>query len=588
VPEDDAPADGPEADDDSPDVSEVVDSPLADGDSPADGGGASTTTDESGENEAATATGSGDPSGDGDAESGPSPLRSPSKLLLAALAGLAGFAGSYGVAGRSAGFLLEPFSTLLTTYSPAVLLRYLRNELGSTLQTFTAAGMAVFALAVVAVLALWVADRVDRPLLGAPLAAVASAGVAFVATGVVGPAMGAGAAVGVVLVLGEGGSGWSTLPTVSPARRRVLSGVVAAAGIGLVGRVVGNQRSAATAVDSDPLADQSADDATGGDDGGGGGDGGDGGDAPDPTLSTVDQGEVDELLSTAATNSLSIEGIEPLVSRDFYSVDINKVDPEVDAGSWSLSVTGEVGSERTLDYEEIRAMEYEHRFVTLRCVSDGLNGGAIDNALWTGVPAAKVLEGTDPQGEYVLLHGDDGYSVGFPLEAFRVGFLAYGMNGKVLPRAHGFPLRALVPGHWGETNAKWITEIEVTDELQDGYWEQRGWEGTGPVHTVAKVHAVNRLDGRIEVGGPAYAGTRGVSGVEVSTDGGETWEAAELSEPLPGEDVWRHWRFEYDAPGEKHEVVARAIEADGTVQPSAVQDAYPEGATGYASKTVKP
>jgi hypothetical protein len=199
------------------------------------------------------------------------------------------------------------------------------------------------------------------------------------------------------------------------------------------------------------------------------------------------------------------------------------------------------------------------------------------------------MEGTDPQGEYVLLHGKDGYSVGFPLAAFQDGLLAYGMNGKVLPRAHGFPVRMLVPGHWGETNMKWITEIEVTDELQDGYWEKKGWEGTGPVHTVAKVHAVNRLgDGRIEVGGHAYAGTRGVSAVEVSIDGGESWQEAQVSEDLSSEDVWRQYRFEYDAPGEKHEVLARAIEDDGTIQTEETQDDFPGGATGYASKTVNP
>jgi hypothetical protein len=176
------------------------------------------------------------------------------------------------------------------------------------------------------------------------------------------------------------------------------------------------------------------------------------------------------------------------------------------------------------------------------------------------------------------------------------------MTGRTLPRGHGYPLRTLVPGHWGETNAKWLQEIEIRDEPEDGYWESRGWKGTGEVHTVAKLHGVDRSGEGIRVGGHAYAGKRGISAVEVSTDGGETWSEATLSEPLPGSspvvdgegnpqpegeamDAWQMWEHEYAADGNQ-EVVVRAIDGSGTVQPRTEQDSFPEGATGWVRKRI--
>jgi hypothetical protein len=199
-----------------------------------------------------------------------------------------------------------------------------------------------------------------------------------------------------------------------------------------------------------------------------------------------------------------------------------------------------------------------------------------------------------------MLRAADDFYEEFPVSALEDGFLAYGMDGARLPRGHGYPVRALIPGHWGEINVKWLTEIEILEEPADGYWEKRGWHGTGPVETVAKLHAVNRLDdGRIEVAGHAYAGTRGISRVEVSTDGGETWTDADLSERLPGafrggeklretaQDAWRQWHYVYDAD-EPHEVVVRATDAEGRLQPEEQRESFPRGATGWVSQQVEP
>ena len=299
--------------------------------------------------------------------------------------------------------------------------------------------------------------------------------------------------------------------------------------------------------------------------------------------------DVAALLAEAEEKSFDAERLEPLVSDNFYTVDIASVDPAPARDEWSVRIHGAVGEETTYSFADIEAMDHDHQFNTLRCVGEQLNGRKLDTALWTGVPLMDLLESADLQGDYVMLRAADGFYEEFPVDALESGFLAVGMNGQPLPRAHGAPARALIPGHWGEINVKWLTEIEILDEAATGYWEERGWHGTGPVNTVAKLWAENHLDdGRIEVAGPAYAGTRGIERVEVSTDGGETWTDATLSDPLPGDDVWRHWMYRYDPPAGKHEVVVRATDGTGTLQPRDEQEAYPNGPSGWVSQTVQP
>jgi DMSO/TMAO reductase YedYZ molybdopterin-dependent catalytic subunit len=285
-----------------------------------------------------------------------------------------------------------------------------------------------------------------------------------------------------------------------------------------------------------------------------------------------------------------MDGAEPLVSENFYTVDIANVNPTVDESEWELTITGEVDEAVTLDYAALKDMESVDRFETLRCVGEDLNGKKMDTALWTGVPLQDLVARAGPNGdcECVRLRAADDYYQVFPMDALEDSLLAYGMNGNALPRGHGYPVRALIPGHWGEIQVKWITEIEVLDQDAEGYWEKKGWHGTGPVETVAKLHAINDLDdGRKEVGGHAYAGIRGIQRVEVSTDGGSTWNEAELTDPLEGIDAWRQWRYRYDPPDGSHEVVVRATDGEGTLQTEEERGKYPRGATGWVSKTVQ-
>jgi DMSO/TMAO reductase YedYZ molybdopterin-dependent catalytic subunit len=480
-------------------------------------------------------------------------------ILLASLAGITGVAGSLAVAGYSRQFIVAPIDALVVRVTPGEIVAFtIQNigEQGHLLHIALSVVIAIGLLAGTAIVGLVVAQRFERPIVGVLLSGVLAWGASTAITAE--PTLSVGAAVPVGLFTAIGTIPFSAAEHDQSRRRAIISG---AGVLSFLGVSVGLGR---FAMSDDSATDRSEETDT----------------------------EVAALLEEADGKSLDIDGDIPgLVStfEEFYNVDIAEFDPELAAEDWSLSISGEVAEPIAVSFDELTDMPTERRFVTLRCVGEDLNGHKLDTAVWTGTPIKPLLEQADPDGACgcAMLRAEDDYFVQFPIEALEDGFLAWKMNGQTLPRSHGHPVRVLIPGHWGETNVKWLEEIELLDEEMDGYWEQRGWHGTGPVNTVAKLWSETVLeDGSVELAGHAYAGTRGIERVEVSTDGGETWLDAELSEPLPGEDVWRQWRFEFEPQG-SHEVIARAIDGAGNVQPEERSDAFPSGATGWVSSTVE-
>ena len=487
------------------------------------------------------------------------------QAVFALLAGLTGVAGSFGAAGYTRQFVVAPIDDVVVRQTPGRIIAFVIGTVGDAghlLHIALSVGIATGVFAGASLLGLVVAGRIGYPLVGAGLAGVVAWGVGAGLTAE--PVLAAASAAPVAILTAVGATPQSTATVDSSRRRTLLSGVGALGFLGVAG-VLGRGRA------------------------------GDNGTTPGSDAAEAVPGpEVQERLRRADEQGLDIAGddVPGLVSEieNFYNVDINQFDPEIPADDWSMSITGAVGEDLTVTYDDLTGMPVEHRYVTLRCVGEGLNGRKMDTAVWTGTPIKPLLDAADPDGECgcVMLRAEDDYFVQFPVEALEDGLLAWEMNGQPLPEPHGNPVRVLVPGHWGETNVKWLSEIELLDEEADGYWEKRGWHGTGPVNTVAKLWDTTELDdGRVEVAGHAYAGTRGVDRVEVSVDGGGAWADATLSEPLPGDDVWRQWRHVFD-PADASEVVVRAVDGDGTVQRSESSDSFPSGATGWVRQSVDP
>lgn len=152
----------------------------------------------------------------------------------------------------------------------------------------------------------------------------------------------------------------------------------------------------------------------------------------------------------------------------------------IDRETYRLEITGMVASDTVLSYADVLAdfANYE-KVVTLNCVE----GWSVD-ILWEGVLVTDLIDaaGPSPDATVAIFRSVDGYSTSLPLDYLRDAdiLLAYKMNGVELPPERGFPFQLVAQDKWGYKWAKWVTEIEISDdETFRGYWEQRGYSNAG-------------------------------------------------------------------------------------------------------------
>lgn len=288
-------------------------------------------------------------------------------------------------------------------------------------------------------------------------------------------------------------------------------------------------------------------------------------------------------------------------TSEFYVVTKNVFDPEIAKGAWSLSVGGMVSNPTTYDYGALEALADQsastaaEEIVTLECVSNEVGGNLISTAKWNGVRLSALLEaaGVDAIADWVVFTCGDGYTAAIPIAKAMdtATTVAIRMNDGELTRAHGFPARIIVPGLYGMFHAKWLTRIDPVRGEYLGFWQQKGWTNQGQVHTTAIVATPpdgTVVNGLVELGGIAYAGDRGISAVEVSTDGGVTWKAANLDpSPRTSNRTWVLWRFDWLPPRSgSFRIVARAIDGSGNPQERNLSSPFPNGAAGYDAITL--
>jgi DMSO/TMAO reductase YedYZ molybdopterin-dependent catalytic subunit len=226
---------------------------------------------------------------------------------------------------------------------------------------------------------------------------------------------------------------------------------------------------------------------------------------------------------------------------------------------------------------------------------------AVGTAEWTGTPLAPLLEEagvSDGAVDVVFTGCDHGvergveqdYARGLPLaEALRSEtLLVWAMNGVPLPPQHGAPLRLLVPGWYGMAQVKWLRRIEVLDRPFGGYQNAVAYRMKADADDVGE--PVTRIRprallvppgwpdfmtrerflpaGPAVLTGRAWSGRAPVTRVEVSADGGRTWGEATLAAPDPAHPyAWRAWTHEWTAEPGRSELVVRATDATGEVQP---------------------
>ncbi len=254
-----------------------------------------------------------------------------------------------------------------------------------------------------------------------------------------------------------------------------------------------------------------------------------------------------------------------------YRVDTNTRAPRIDLERWRLRVGGMVQRPLAFTLDELRQYEPVHEFATLSCISNPPGGDLISTTRWTGVSLKRLLQALilDPAATHLRVISADGFFETVSIAAIRGDeriMLAYAWDGVPLPLEHGFPLRLYVPDLYGMKQPKWIVSVEAVDRWQPGYWVTRGWDREGKVAVASAIDAVQpaAAAGVVELGGIAFAGSRGVSRVEVRVDEGD-WQPAVLRDPL-SRLTWVLWRARLTtAPGE-HTFAVRAYDAAGRRQ----------------------
>ena len=307
----------------------------------------------------------------------------------------------------------------------------------------------------------------------------------------------------------------------------------------------------------------------------------------------------------------------------------NGIIPKPDAGSWVLTVDGESASQTktyTLNDLKTRFRAYTYQ-LTLECGGNGRSEfdppakgnqwtvGAVSCATWTGLRLRDLLQdvGVKPDAVYLAYYGDDTHlsgdadkvviSRGVPMAKALQDetLLAYQMNGKDIPLAHGFPLRLVAGGFPASASGKWVKRLSIRNIVHDGP-KMTGDAYRVPCEPVApgtevspedmciiesmpvkslvtfpKSGALIQQGEALPIRGHAWAGELSVAAVHYSVDFGATWQPASLDQPK-NRLAWQHWRATINLPEKGYyEVWARATDSQGNAQPMVVPGWNPKG-----------
>ena len=285
---------------------------------------------------------------------------------------------------------------------------------------------------------------------------------------------------------------------------------------------------------------------------------------------------------------------KPITPNEEFYVTSYRSPPTIRLHDWSLSLKGLVNRPVTLSYEQLIEKSTISQIVTLECVGNTIGGESISTAEWTGIPLRSLLEesGISDQAYDVVFRAADGFSDSITVDRAMTGdvLVAHKMNGVPLPQGHGFPARVIVPGHYGMKSVQWLTEIELVGHDYKGYYQKKGWTETAVVKTMSRIdlpgHGTSLLGLKQKIEGLAFAGSRGITLVEISTDGGSHWSPANLAAPLSPY-AWVFWSYDWTVPTPgRYTLLVRATDGTNSLQTSAEQDSSPDGASGLHEITL--
>jgi len=194
---------------------------------------------------------------------------------------------------------------------------------------------------------------------------------------------------------------------------------------------------------------------------------------------SVGNDDIGKLTELQAVEIKEYEGTDLSSIGDFRENSI-KGPQFIDIDSYVLKINGLVDSPREYTYQDVVDNNQSYKkVVTLDCVE-----GWSATILWEGVLVRDLIAeaGLSPEAKVVIFHAYDGYTTSFPV-AYVMDqdiIMAYEMNGVALPPERGAPFQLVAESKWGYKWIKWITEIELSDDVNyRGFWESRGYSNTG-------------------------------------------------------------------------------------------------------------
>jgi sulfane dehydrogenase subunit SoxC len=351
----------------------------------------------------------------------------------------------------------------------------------------------------------------------------------------------------------------------------------------------------------------------------------------DATPQHVDPPEsvsIEELGLAARNHAMPLEALRyPITPTGLHYLLIHFDIPAVDDGAWRLDLDGEVERPHALSLDELRALPAVTLPVTLECAGNGRAlltpravsqpwlTEAVGTAEWTGTRLAPLLHeaGIRSRAVEVLFTGLDRGIDGGQVQSYQRSLaldealrddvlLVYAMNGAPLTPQHGYPLRLIVPGWYGMAQVKWLRHISLLATPFAGYQQAQVYhlrttpedpgvpltrmlprallEPPGIPDFMSRVRYL--APGPCMLRGRAWSGWGPITRVQVSVDGGQTWEEAALGE-APSPYAWRSWSLAWQAEAGAYDLCVRAMDAADHVQPMQA----PWNVGGYANNAVQ-
>jgi DMSO/TMAO reductase YedYZ molybdopterin-dependent catalytic subunit len=289
-------------------------------------------------------------------------------------------------------------------------------------------------------------------------------------------------------------------------------------------------------------------------------------------------------------------------------------EPAINPRTWTVTINGLVEKAQTFTLADLQKIPLHSVTNAMECAGNGRSlqipkapgtpwgKGAIGNAEFSGVSLKILLEkaGVKDAARHVMFRGLDEATSEVPLFVRSIPIekamnadtlIATRMNGAVLTSHHGYPARMVTPGWAGAASCKWLSEITVLDRPAEGYFMDPDYRlPNSPVKPGDAVkpedtHAITELTvksliagpsdgaklqiGKQEIKGVAWAGEAEVTRVEVSTDGGLSWNPAQLGKDR-AKYAWRLWSYEWNpVRSGDYVILSRASDSQGRVQPEA-------------------